>query len=210
MPPNTLRVHTEYVLVKSMGPKVLWAESRVQGTGEYFPPLQSHGKIVEVDIGSVTHLSSLRGNFAEIIRTLPWHLKYSSSVKPLQSLVEEEDRVSPNVAYKLGKEVEKIVRRHNYIGKHGRKTTGGAEREFQRSKHVVFSFQTCTACDEHESLYEHRVGGHPLPLRPSQRKWTYCCLVVWGKIFNEVAIDTSNVPSGASEPGGTWIFQIHD
>ncbi|GFX75216.1 hypothetical protein TNCV_3171431 [Trichonephila clavipes] len=27
MPPNTLRVHTEYVLVKSVGPKVLWAES---------------------------------------------------------------------------------------------------------------------------------------------------------------------------------------
>ncbi|GFU28262.1 uncharacterized protein TNCV_1022471 [Trichonephila clavipes] len=32
------RVHTEYVLVKSVGLKVLWAESRVQGTGEYFPP----------------------------------------------------------------------------------------------------------------------------------------------------------------------------
>ncbi|GFV32389.1 hypothetical protein TNCV_1676751 [Trichonephila clavipes] len=31
VPPNTLRVHTEYVLVKSVGPKVLWAESRVQG-----------------------------------------------------------------------------------------------------------------------------------------------------------------------------------
>ncbi|GFY28407.1 uncharacterized protein TNCV_1970621 [Trichonephila clavipes] len=53
MPPNTLRVHTEYVLVKSVGPKVLWAESRVQGTGEYFPPLQSDGKIVEVEIGGV-------------------------------------------------------------------------------------------------------------------------------------------------------------
>ncbi|GFV04068.1 uncharacterized protein TNCV_916921 [Trichonephila clavipes] len=53
MPQNTLRVHTEYVLVKSVGPKVLWAESRVQGTGEYFPPLQSHGKIVEVEIGGV-------------------------------------------------------------------------------------------------------------------------------------------------------------
>ncbi|GFW61052.1 uncharacterized protein TNCV_4872621 [Trichonephila clavipes] len=39
MPPNTLRVHTEYVLIKSVGPKVLWAESRVQGTGEYFPPV---------------------------------------------------------------------------------------------------------------------------------------------------------------------------
>ncbi|GFV45237.1 uncharacterized protein TNCV_127091 [Trichonephila clavipes] len=53
MPPNTLRVHTEYVLVKSVGPKVLWAESRVQGTEEYFPSLQFHAKIVEVDIGGV-------------------------------------------------------------------------------------------------------------------------------------------------------------
>ncbi|GFS69919.1 uncharacterized protein TNCV_3102151 [Trichonephila clavipes] len=40
MPPNTLQVHSEYVLVKSVDPKVLWAESRVQGTGEYFPPIQ--------------------------------------------------------------------------------------------------------------------------------------------------------------------------
>ncbi|GFY02853.1 hypothetical protein TNCV_3507331 [Trichonephila clavipes] len=38
MPPITLRVHSEYVLVKSGDPKVLWAESRVQGTGECFPP----------------------------------------------------------------------------------------------------------------------------------------------------------------------------
>ncbi|GFV87910.1 hypothetical protein TNCV_781911 [Trichonephila clavipes] len=30
MPPNTLRVYTEYVLVKYVGPKVLWAESRAQ------------------------------------------------------------------------------------------------------------------------------------------------------------------------------------
>ncbi|GFU72927.1 uncharacterized protein TNCV_4636611 [Trichonephila clavipes] len=35
VPPNTLRVHTE--LVKSVGPNVFWAESRVQGTGEKFP-----------------------------------------------------------------------------------------------------------------------------------------------------------------------------
>ncbi|GFS49578.1 uncharacterized protein TNCV_821261 [Trichonephila clavipes] len=51
MPSNTLREHTENVLVKSVGPKVLWAESRVQGTGEYFPPIQCHGKIMKVDIG---------------------------------------------------------------------------------------------------------------------------------------------------------------
>ncbi|GFW86010.1 uncharacterized protein TNCV_1968181 [Trichonephila clavipes] len=52
MPPTTLRVQTEYVLVKSVGPKVLWAESRVQGTAEYFPPLQFHAKIVTATAGS--------------------------------------------------------------------------------------------------------------------------------------------------------------
>ncbi|GFX52176.1 uncharacterized protein TNCV_548351 [Trichonephila clavipes] len=35
IPPNTLLAHTEYVLVKSVGPKVLWTKSRVQGIGEY-------------------------------------------------------------------------------------------------------------------------------------------------------------------------------
>ncbi|GFT31314.1 uncharacterized protein TNCV_607611 [Trichonephila clavipes] len=61
MPPNTLRVHMEYMLVKSVGPKVLWAESRVQGTGEYFPPLQFHAKIVEVEIGGVAIYRSFGG-----------------------------------------------------------------------------------------------------------------------------------------------------
>ncbi|GFV96449.1 uncharacterized protein TNCV_2943821 [Trichonephila clavipes] len=36
VPPNTFRVNTEYVFVKLVGPKVLWAESQVHGTGEYF------------------------------------------------------------------------------------------------------------------------------------------------------------------------------
>ncbi|GFW06002.1 uncharacterized protein TNCV_4477961 [Trichonephila clavipes] len=53
MRPNTLRVHTEYVLVKSVSSKVLWAELRVQGTGEYFPPIQFYAKIMEVEIGGV-------------------------------------------------------------------------------------------------------------------------------------------------------------
>ncbi|GFV81490.1 uncharacterized protein TNCV_52141 [Trichonephila clavipes] len=37
MPLNTLRVHTEYVLFKSVGPKVWWAESREQGDWRIFP-----------------------------------------------------------------------------------------------------------------------------------------------------------------------------
>ncbi|GFX54168.1 hypothetical protein TNCV_2338041 [Trichonephila clavipes] len=31
MPPKILRVHTEYVLVKSVGPKVLWADHECRG-----------------------------------------------------------------------------------------------------------------------------------------------------------------------------------
>ncbi|GFV56019.1 uncharacterized protein TNCV_2266051 [Trichonephila clavipes] len=40
MPPNTLRVHTEYVLVKSVGPRVLWAvaaETTSAGDWRIFP-----------------------------------------------------------------------------------------------------------------------------------------------------------------------------
>ncbi|GFT87425.1 hypothetical protein TNCV_2899671 [Trichonephila clavipes] len=69
MPPNILRVHSEYVLVKSVGLKVLWADLRVQGTGEYFPPLQFYAKIVEVRyVVSPSFVPS--GNFAELIRTV--------------------------------------------------------------------------------------------------------------------------------------------
>ncbi|GFY29659.1 uncharacterized protein TNCV_1812391 [Trichonephila clavipes] len=53
MPQNTLRVHTKYVIVKSVGLKVLRAECRLQGTGEFFPPLQFRVEIVEVVIGCV-------------------------------------------------------------------------------------------------------------------------------------------------------------
>ncbi|GFT11395.1 hypothetical protein TNCV_1144611 [Trichonephila clavipes] len=68
MQPNTFRVHTVYVLDKSVVPKVFWAESRVQGTGEYLPSLQFHAKTVKVEIGGVEIFPS--GNFAELIRTV--------------------------------------------------------------------------------------------------------------------------------------------
>ncbi|GFX33027.1 hypothetical protein TNCV_3812961 [Trichonephila clavipes] len=55
MPPNTLRVHTEYVFVKSVG-------------SMYFPPLQFKAEIVEVEIGGVPSISP-SGNFAELNRT---------------------------------------------------------------------------------------------------------------------------------------------
>ncbi|GFU03922.1 hypothetical protein TNCV_198211 [Trichonephila clavipes] len=40
MSPNTLRVHTEYVLVKSVGPYSPVGSFTSAGTGECFPPLQ--------------------------------------------------------------------------------------------------------------------------------------------------------------------------
>ncbi|GFU01029.1 hypothetical protein TNCV_1816481 [Trichonephila clavipes] len=61
--------------------------------------------------------------------------------------------------YKLEGEVEKIMRSHNYIEKHGWKVIGGAVRELTRSAHVVSSLHTWIACDEHESLYEPRFSG---------------------------------------------------
>ncbi|GFW94379.1 hypothetical protein TNCV_1433141 [Trichonephila clavipes] len=109
----------------------------------------------------------------------------------------------------LEEEVENIVRSHNYIGKHEWKAIGGTVRKFARSTHVVSLYQIWTSCDEHESLYESRVGGYPLQLRSCQRKWTCCCSIVWGKISNKVVTESSNVYSSASEPGGTWIFQNH-
>ncbi|GFX54647.1 uncharacterized protein TNCV_793331 [Trichonephila clavipes] len=77
VPPNTLRVHTEYVLVKSVPLKVLRTESRVQGIGENFPPLQFHASIakVEIDGGAIYRnvLSSLREfHRAKIVLSPEW------------------------------------------------------------------------------------------------------------------------------------------
>ncbi|GFV69985.1 hypothetical protein TNCV_249001 [Trichonephila clavipes] len=69
MPLNTLQVHTELLLVKSVGPKVLWAESRVQRSVEYFPPLQFHAQIEEVQIGGVAIYHPF-GNFSVLNRTV--------------------------------------------------------------------------------------------------------------------------------------------
>ncbi|GFV97551.1 hypothetical protein TNCV_2040591 [Trichonephila clavipes] len=118
--------------------------------------------------------------------------------------------VFPNEVYTLGEEVENIVISHNYIGKHGRKQTGGAVREKSWSALVVSSFQTRTARDEHDLLYESQIGGYPLHLKPTKRKRTCCFSVAWRKISSEVAIESSNVHWSASEPGRTFIFQRHD
>ncbi|GFX75141.1 hypothetical protein TNCV_3170681 [Trichonephila clavipes] len=49
MPPNILRVRACQISWSES----LVAESRVQGTGEYFPPLQFHAEIVEVEIFAI-------------------------------------------------------------------------------------------------------------------------------------------------------------
>ncbi|GFX21012.1 hypothetical protein TNCV_2044881 [Trichonephila clavipes] len=56
MPTNTLRVHTEDVLVKSGAPKVLraiTAETTGAGCWRIFPSSPAHATIVEVEIGGV-------------------------------------------------------------------------------------------------------------------------------------------------------------
>ncbi|GFV73085.1 uncharacterized protein TNCV_299221 [Trichonephila clavipes] len=50
MPPNTLRVHAEYVLVGSV---ILWAESRAQGLEDIPLLFRFHAVIVEVKIVGV-------------------------------------------------------------------------------------------------------------------------------------------------------------
>ncbi|GFW55663.1 DUF4817 domain-containing protein [Trichonephila clavipes] len=63
---NTLRVHTEYVLVKSVGPKVLWAES--QGDSRIFPPSSSMAKMWRWRSVVSSSIVPSR-NFSELIRT---------------------------------------------------------------------------------------------------------------------------------------------
>ncbi|GFW65356.1 uncharacterized protein TNCV_396221 [Trichonephila clavipes] len=72
MPPNTLQVHTDYVLVKSVGPKVLWVvATKTTSTGDWrifpFPPVPC------LNCGGgdrcCRHLSSPR-NFTELNRTV--------------------------------------------------------------------------------------------------------------------------------------------
>ncbi|GFV47005.1 transposable element Tcb2 transposase [Trichonephila clavipes] len=68
MPPNILRVHTEYELVKSVGPKVLWSESRVRALENISLPFSSTFKLWRwrsVMSPSVV----LSENFAELNRT---------------------------------------------------------------------------------------------------------------------------------------------
>ncbi|GFV93065.1 hypothetical protein TNCV_2551561 [Trichonephila clavipes] len=66
MPPNTLRVHTEYVLVKISGSVVLWAESRAQELENISLPFSLNAEIVEVEIEVVSPSIVLSGSFTEL------------------------------------------------------------------------------------------------------------------------------------------------
>ncbi|GFS63936.1 hypothetical protein TNCV_1129201 [Trichonephila clavipes] len=57
--------------------------------------------------------------------------------------------------------------------------------------------KTWTVYDKQESLFEHRVGGYPLHLRPSQRKWTCCCSVAIQVV--EIVNDAYG-PDSAAQP----------
>ncbi|GFU81764.1 uncharacterized protein TNCV_3086761 [Trichonephila clavipes] len=78
VPPNTLRVQMEYVLAKSVGLKVFWAESRVQGTGKKFPPLQFHAKITEVEIDGDAIYHNILSSFREFHRAKSYVLLYGA------------------------------------------------------------------------------------------------------------------------------------
>ncbi|GFW26781.1 hypothetical protein TNCV_2851711 [Trichonephila clavipes] len=78
------------------------------------------------------------------------------------------------------------------------------------SKVLGLPDQYMIACDEHESSYEPQVFGYPVQLRHCERKWTICASIVWGKISNEAATESSNARSGASELEGTIICQSYN
>ncbi|GFX81185.1 hypothetical protein TNCV_1911771 [Trichonephila clavipes] len=68
MPPNTLRVHTEYVLVKSLGLKSCGLNHE-RRDWRIFPSPSVHAEIVEVEM-VVSPPIVLSGNIAELNRTV--------------------------------------------------------------------------------------------------------------------------------------------
>ncbi|GFY11225.1 hypothetical protein TNCV_4472111 [Trichonephila clavipes] len=62
----------EYVLVKSVDPKVSCGLNHECRGQEYFPPLQFHGKIVKVKIDGVAIYNSIIsfGNLTQLIRNV--------------------------------------------------------------------------------------------------------------------------------------------
>ncbi|GFT30062.1 uncharacterized protein TNCV_715281 [Trichonephila clavipes] len=69
MPPNTLRVHTEYVLVKSVGPKSCGL-SHKRRDWRIFPSPSVQCRNCRGGDRWCRHLSSLPRNFAELNRTV--------------------------------------------------------------------------------------------------------------------------------------------
>ncbi|GFX63991.1 hypothetical protein TNCV_41671 [Trichonephila clavipes] len=68
MPPNTLRVHTEYVLVKSVGPKSCGLSHECRELENISLPFSSMQKLCRRWVVSPSIVPS--GNFAELNRTV--------------------------------------------------------------------------------------------------------------------------------------------
>ncbi|GFT10388.1 hypothetical protein TNCV_3736081 [Trichonephila clavipes] len=76
----------------------------------------------------------------------------AKDIEILTSFMKRPRKGVSNAVCKLETKVENIVDSHNYIGKHGWKAIGGTVRQLSSSAHMVCSFQTGAACNEHESL----------------------------------------------------------
>ncbi|GFY27092.1 hypothetical protein TNCV_2067131 [Trichonephila clavipes] len=70
MPPNTLRVHAEYVLVKSVGRSLVGFVTSAGGLENISLPFNFHAEIVEVEIEVVSPSIIPSGNFAELNHTV--------------------------------------------------------------------------------------------------------------------------------------------
>ncbi|GFW77163.1 hypothetical protein TNCV_2725931 [Trichonephila clavipes] len=70
MPPNTLRVHTEYVLVKSVGPKSCGLRHECKDWRIFPSPFSFQAEIVEVEIEVESPSIVPLGNFAELNHTV--------------------------------------------------------------------------------------------------------------------------------------------
>ncbi|GFX76382.1 mariner Mos1 transposase [Trichonephila clavipes] len=120
VPPNTLRIRMEYVLVKSVGPKDLWAESRVQGTGVNFPPIQFHAKIVEVEIDSGAIYRNVLSSLQEFHRAKSYcrlPVKNFEDAE-LQALLDEDDgQTQEHLAEQLNVDQSTVSRRLKTMGK---------------------------------------------------------------------------------------------
>ena len=80
-----------------------------------------------------------------------------------------------------------------------------------KSARVVFSFHTHSQRVMNMNLYTNvELAVIHFIYDLANEIISYCCSFAWVKISNESVSESSNVRSGASESGGTWILQNHN